>query len=87
MRYKLYGKNPGISVIAVVRFVSVTFFFGTLILCGFFAGSFMISYVTSSLNIIQPTSIPGIKEKEECQAKNEVWRDNKCWDYEHNPSF
>jgi hypothetical protein len=87
MRYKLYGKNFSISVVAVVRFVSVTFFFGTLILCGFFAGSFMISYVTSSLNIIHPTSIPGIKEKEECEVKNKIWRDNKCWDYEHNPSF
>jgi hypothetical protein len=85
MRYKLYGKNPSISVVAVVRFVSVTFFFGTLILCGFFAGSFMISYVTSSLNIIHPTSIPGIKEKEECEVKNKFWRDNKCRDYEHNP--
>ncbi|MFM7365131.1 MAG: hypothetical protein ACKO11_11680 [Cuspidothrix sp.] len=85
MRYKLYRKNPSISVVAVVRFVSFTFFFGTLMLCGFFAGSFMISYVTSSLNIIHPTSIPGIKEQEKCQAKNEVWRDKKCWDYKHNP--
>jgi len=87
MRYKLYGKKRSISVVAVVRFVSVTFFFGTLMYCGFFTGSFMISYVTSSLNIIHPTSIPGIKEQEKCEAKKEVWRDNKCWDYEHNPSF
>ncbi len=85
MRYRLYGKKPGISVVDVIRFVGLTFFFGTLILCGFFIGSFMISYVTFSLNIIQPTSIPGIKEKQECQAKNKVWGDNKCWDYKHNP--
>ena len=87
MRYQIYGRKRSFSVIPAVKFVSVTFFFGTLILCGFFAGSFMISYVTSSLNIIHPTSIPGIKEKEECEVKNKIWRDNKCWDYEHNPSF
>jgi hypothetical protein len=82
MRYKLYkpyGKKRNFSIVPVVRFVSVTFFFGTLILCGFSTGSFMISYLTSSLNIIHPTSITGIKDQEKCEAKNEVWRDNKCW--------
>jgi hypothetical protein len=49
-----------------VRFVSVTFFFGTLIFCGFSTGSFMISYATSSLNIIHPTSMLGIKDQEKC---------------------
>jgi hypothetical protein len=87
MRYQTYGKKRNFSVVAVVRFVSVTFFFGTLMFCGFSTGSFMISYLISSLNIIQTTSIPGTKDKEKCESKNEVWRDNKCWDYEHNPSF
>ncbi len=81
MRYKPYGKKRSISVVAAVRFVSVTFFFGTLIFCGFSTGSFMISYLTSNLNIIHPTSIPGIKDQEKCESKNEIWRDNKCWNY------
>ncbi|MTJ08829.1 hypothetical protein [Anabaena sp. UHCC 0204] len=87
MRYKPYGKKRTISVVAAVKFVSFTFFFGTLIFCGFFTGSFLISYVTSSLNTIHPTSIPGIKDQENCEATDRVWRDNKCWDYEHNPAF
>ena len=77
MRYQLYGKKRKFSIIPAVRFVSVTFFFGTLIFCGFSTGSFMISYVTSSLNIIQPTSMTGIKDQEKC--------DHKCGDYVHNP--
>ncbi len=64
MRYQLYGKKRKFSIIPAIRFVSVTFFFGTLIFCGFSTGSFMISYVTSSLNIIQPTSMTGIKDQE-----------------------
>jgi len=85
MRYQIYGKKRKFSIIPAIRFVSVTFFFGTLIFCGFSTGSFMISYVTSSLNIIQPTSMTGIKDQEKCEEKNIVWRDHKCWDYEHNP--
>jgi hypothetical protein len=87
MRYKPYGKKPSFSIIPAVRFTCVTFFFGTLIFCGFSTGSFMISYVTSSLNIITPTSIPGIKEQNKCISAKKVWRDHKCWGYEHNPSF
>jgi hypothetical protein len=87
MRYQPYGKKRNFSVVAAVKFVSVTFFFGILMFCGFSTGSFMISYVTSSLNIIHPISITGTKDKEKCESKNEVWRDNKCWYYEHNPSF
>ncbi len=87
MRYKPYGKKRNFSVIPAVRFVSVTFFFGTLMFCGFSSGSFMISYLTSSLNIIHPTSIPGIKDQKKCELAGRVWQDNKCWDYEHNPSF
>ena len=85
MRYQLYGKKRSFSVIPAIKFVSVTFFFGTLIYCGFSTGSFMISYVTSNLNIIRPTSITGIEEQEKCEAKNAVWRDHKCWDSVENP--
>ncbi|WP_234300982.1 hypothetical protein [Sphaerospermopsis aphanizomenoides] len=47
----------------------------------------MISYVTSSLNTIHPTLIPGIKDQEKCQKTGRVWRNDKCWDEQHNPAF
>ncbi|MBD2569334.1 hypothetical protein [Anabaena lutea] len=86
MRYRPYGRKDKYSLIAAVKFVSFTFFFGTLICGGFYTGSFMISYVTSSLNTIHPTSIPGIKQ-DKCLSTGKVWRDDKCWDYQHNPTF
>ncbi|TAF09226.1 MAG: hypothetical protein EAZ77_05845 [Nostocales cyanobacterium] len=87
MRFPPSGKQINFSVVSTVKCVSFTFFFGTLIFCGFYTGSLMISYVTSSLNTIHPTSIPGIKDQEECQSTGRVWQDDKCWDYDHNPSF
>jgi hypothetical protein len=87
MRYRSYGRQGKYSLVAAVKFVSFTFFFGTLICGGFYTGSFMISYVTSSLNTIHPTSIPGIKDQEKCESTSRVWRDNKCWDEQHNPAF
>ncbi|WP_414543634.1 hypothetical protein [Nostoc sp. CCY0012] len=49
------------------------------------------SFVLSSLNftstLYYPTSIPWIYEKSQCERTNRVWRDDKCWDYEHSPDF
>ncbi|AFZ59962.1 hypothetical protein ACOWPH_17105 [Anabaena sp. PCC 7938] len=87
MRFSPYSKQRNFSVLFTAKCVSLTFFFGTLILGGFYTGSFMISSVTSSLNTIHPTSIPGIKDQEKCENTGRVWRDNKCWDYQHNPAF
>lgn len=87
MRLPSHSKKLNFSVLSAVKYVSFTFFFGTLISCGFYTGSFMMSYVTSSLNTIHPTSIPGIKDQDKCQQKGKIWRNDKCWDYQHNPSF
>jgi hypothetical protein len=87
MPFPPYGKQRTVSVFFAVKCVSFTFFFGTLIFCGFYTGSFMMSYVTSSLNTIHPTSIPGIKDQEKCQSTGRVWRNDKCWDDQLNPSF
>ncbi len=87
MRYRLYGKNRNFSIFAVIKFVIFTFFFGTLIFGGFYTGSFIISYFTSSLGTIHPTSIPGIKDRDKCDKNGKLWHDDKCWDYQHNPTF
>ncbi|MBK1989226.1 hypothetical protein A0J48_017065 [Sphaerospermopsis aphanizomenoides BCCUSP55] len=87
MRFTPSEKPRTFSVLFAVKCVSFTFFFGTLICCGFYTGSFMISYVTSSLNTIHPTLIPGIKDQEKCQKTGRVWRNDKCWDEQHNPAF
>ncbi|MEH1815102.1 MAG: hypothetical protein V7K26_07535 [Nostoc sp.] len=58
------------------------------------SSSFIIaSYVFSSVSSIvsssdaNPTSIPWIDNKFDCQSSSRTWRDNKCWDYEHDPMF
>ncbi|MEA5505324.1 hypothetical protein VB735_19860 [Halotia wernerae UHCC 0503] len=34
-----------------------------------------------------PTSIPWIDNQSECRHTNRIWRDGKCWDSEHSPTF
>jgi hypothetical protein len=87
MRFTPSRIQGNFSVLFAVKCVSFTFFFGTLIFCGFYTGSFMMSSVTSNLNTIHPTSIPGIKDKEKCESTGRVWRNDECWDDQHNPSF
>jgi hypothetical protein len=42
---------------------------------------------TISSSDVAPTSIPWINNRYDCQRGERVWRDNKCWDYEHSPMF
>ncbi|MEH2205728.1 MAG: hypothetical protein V7K53_16885 [Nostoc sp.] len=72
--------------------VNIALFLVALIILG--SSSFIItSYVFSSVSSIisssdaNPTSIPWIENKFDCQSSSRTWRDNKCWDYEHNPMF
>ncbi len=72
--------------------VNIVLFLVALIILG--SSSFIIaSYVLSSVSSIisssdaNPTSIPWIENKFDCQSSSRIWRDNKCWDYEHNPIF
>jgi heme/copper-type cytochrome/quinol oxidase subunit 1 len=45
-----------------------------------------VSYTFSSLEE-NPTSIPWIDNESDCGYTRRIWRDNKCWDSEHNPLF
>ncbi|NET00690.1 MAG: hypothetical protein F6K62_06905 [Sphaerospermopsis sp. SIO1G2] len=78
MRLLPSGRELNFSVLLAIKCVSFTFFFGTLIFCGFYIGSFMISYVTSNSNTTIPTFTVGIKDPEECQQHGAVWRNNQC---------
>lgn len=33
------------------------------------------------------TSIPWLTNQYICQETGRIWRDDKCWDEEHNPTF
>ncbi len=53
---------------------------------------FVLTFITEkfspSSNYSYPTSIPWLTNKAECEHNpGRVWRDNHCWDYEHDPSF
>jgi hypothetical protein len=58
---------------------------------GFCTASLILSinYVgsTSTATVSHPTSIPWLTDKSQCQHTHRIWRDNKCWDYKHNPMF
>ncbi|BAZ68209.1 hypothetical protein NIES4106_29700 [Fischerella sp. NIES-4106] len=43
---------------------------------------------SSPSNSSYPTSIPWLTNKAECEHNpGRAWRDGRCWDYEHDPSF
>ncbi|BAB73191.1 hypothetical protein H6G49_04700 [Nostoc sp. PCC 7120 = FACHB-418] len=35
----------------------------------------------------ESTSIPWLNSKSECEYTGRYWRDNQCWDSEHQPMF
>ena len=69
MRFLSSGKELNSSISFGLKCLGLTFFFGTLISCGFYIGSAMISSVTSNSNTITPTSTVGIKNLEQIQGK------------------
>jgi hypothetical protein len=49
---------------------------------------FIISSVSAATNTsFQPTSIPWLEDKSNCQYTGRSWHENKCWDNEHSPTF
>lgn len=57
------------------------------------SSSIIFNYVLSSISSISsssvtnPTSLPWISDKSDCEYRGRIWRDDQCWDYEHNPMF
>ncbi|MBD2665005.1 hypothetical protein B6N60_03055 [Richelia sinica FACHB-800] len=87
MRDRSSTEKRNFSVFAAIKLVILTFFFGSLMFCGFSTGSLIISYLTSSFATVTPTFVPGIKDAERCDSPSRVWRDNQCWDYQPNAAF
>ncbi|HLP87853.1 MAG TPA: hypothetical protein VK184_04495 [Nostocaceae cyanobacterium] len=83
-----YNKKLKITVFNAIKLGSITAFYTVLLGSGFYLGSLLISYLTNNLaTTTHPTSIPWIKEQGQCEETGRTWQKNKCWDYEHNPSF
>ncbi|OUL27713.1 hypothetical protein BV372_25740 [Nostoc sp. T09] len=57
--------------------------------CGFNTALVLFSYIdgNSIFTNRYPTSIPGIDDQFQCENSNRTWRNHKCWDYKHDPSF
>lgn len=62
-------------------------FLSILSICCFTIFSFVLSSLNLTSPLSYPTSIPWIYDKSECEYTDRVWRDDKCWDYEHSPNF
>ncbi|MGH8002046.1 MAG: hypothetical protein ACREPR_22110, partial [Brasilonema sp.] len=62
-------------------------FFIILLTSGFTTFSFVLSLLPSTSTSFYPTSIPWLYSKSECEHTGRIWRNEKCWDYEHNPMF
>lgn len=59
----------------------------TLLMIG---GNCTLKSLVSSLSqpiSVFPTSIPWIHTESHCEHTNRVWREEQCWDYEHNMTF
>jgi hypothetical protein len=73
MRYRTTGKKHKIYyVITTVKIVFFTIFYGFLIFGGFFTGSLIVSALTDSLPLTNPTLVPTVHEE---HANNEGWLD------------
>ncbi|MBD2214935.1 hypothetical protein H6G27_34595 [Nostoc linckia FACHB-104] len=64
-----------IAILAILSASSYTIF------------SFALSSRISKSKSYYPTSIPWISDQSECENTNRIWRDGKCWDYQHSPDF
>lgn len=47
----------------------------------------MSSMSAASGDSFQSTSIPWLHSKSECEHTRRYWRNNQCWDEEHQPMF
>ncbi len=77
-----------LSTRAKIMFFAV--FVTVLPTSGFCIASLILSFynVDSTFSSVNhPTSIPWLSEQSQCEHTRRTWRDNKCWDYEHNPMF
>lgn len=71
------------------RNMMFTGFLSMLFTSGCYTGSLLLSSVdvNSIFNSSNPTSIPWIDNQSRCEQSGRIWRNDKCWDYQHNAMF
>jgi hypothetical protein len=88
MRDRLSDNQSKSQISTSAKIILFTAIVAVLPTSSFCAASLILSYVSStSTTTSYPTSIPWLTNKSQCQHTHRTWRDNKCWDYEHNPMF
>lgn len=73
-----------------IRKLVLLILFAVIVLtCGFYPAFVLFSNVKINSNFTNryPTSIPSINDQFQCEKSERIWRDRKCWDYKHDPSF
>ncbi|MEH1912739.1 MAG: hypothetical protein V7L05_32550 [Nostoc sp.] len=84
------GKYP---LLNTGNLIFLTGFLTVLLSCSFTILPFLWSSLTSLASLASistspyPTSIPWIFDKSECEHTNRTWRNEKCWDDQHSPTF
>jgi len=68
--------------------VFITGFLTILSISSYTIFPFLFSSLTSVFaSSPYPTAIPWLESKFDCEHTGRSWKNNQCWDYEHNPSF
>ncbi len=85
MRFRLQSTGSNIPFWNPSKIIISTIILTLLIVCGTCTVYSLVSFfITPS---IFPTSIPWIHSESECKHTNRTWKDDKCWDYEHDMTF
>lgn len=76
-----YGDIRRIMLLGIWAMILIPF--------GFYISFFLLYRVNinSLINNQYPASIPDIYNEFECEKSGRTWRNDKCWDYKHNPLF
>ncbi|WP_242462675.1 hypothetical protein [Trichormus variabilis] len=64
----------------------------TILLCTYATATALYPFLISCLSAasgskFESTAIPWLHSKSECEYTGRYWRDNQCWDSEHQPMF
>lgn len=61
---------------------------GMLMTIGLFQlKSISLDFLANPFDVIYPTGIPFKPDKESCEDSGRIWRDDQCFDYDHDPNF
>ncbi|BAY94883.1 MULTISPECIES: hypothetical protein [unclassified Tolypothrix] len=67
------------------RIILAILFAVIFVSCGYATALVLIFH--PNINTIYPTFIPNIHNQVQCEKSERIWREQKCWDEQHNPLF